>query len=232
MHIRAEPGQVAPLVLLPGDPGRAEFIAENYLETVQCYNRNRGLLGFTGKYQGNLVSVQTTGMGAPSAAIVIEELINLGAGSLVRIGSCGALSPELEPGDLVLVQGAVSLDGTSRQYLDGKSYVPLPDWKLTLAIYQEAQAQGIDLRVGPVVCEDAFYAGQVAGSTFWPELGVIAAEMESSALFLLGQLRRVFTASLLTVANRVGEPHVNDQAAFQAGLERMIGLALAALSKE
>ena len=92
--------------------------------------------------------------------------------------------------------------------------------------------KGIDLRVGPVVCEDAFYAGQAAGSTFWPELGVIAAEMESSALFLLGQLRRVPTASLLTVANRVGEPHVNDQAAFQAGLESMIGLALATLSKE
>lgn len=232
MHIRAEPEQVASLVLLPGDPGRAEFIAENYLEAAHCYNRNRGLLGFTGRYQGNLVSVQTTGMGAPSAAIVIEELITLGARSLVRIGSCGTLSPELEPGDLVLVQGAVALDGTTRQYLDGKSYVPLPDWKLTLAMYQEAVAQGIDLRVSPVVCEDAFYAGQAAGSTFWPELGVLAAEMESSALFLLGQLRSVPTASLLTVANRVGEPHVDDEVAFQAGLERMIGLTLAVLTKE
>jgi purine-nucleoside phosphorylase len=232
MHIRAEPEQVASLVLLPGDPGRAEFIAENYLEAARCYNRNRGLLGFTGRYQGNLVSVQTTGMGAPSAAIVIEELITLGARSLVRIGSCGTLSPELEPGDLVLVQGAVALDGTTRQYLDGKSYVPLPDWKLTLAMYQEAVAQGINLRVSPVVCEDAFYAGQAAGSTFWSELGVLAAEMESSALFLLGQLRSVPTASLLTVANRVGEPHVDDEVAFQAGLERMIGLTLAVLTKE
>lgn len=228
MHIRAEPGQIAHLVLLPGDPGRAELIATNYLEDVRCYNRNRGLLGFTGSYQGTSISVQTTGMGSPSAAIVIEEVVSLGARVLLRIGSCGTLSPDLVPGDLVLVQGALSHEGTTRHYLDGKSYLPVPDWDFALAIYQQAQAAGINLRVGPVISEDAFYAGQTESSV-WAQLGIIAAEMESSALFLLGQLRAVKTASLLTVANRVGEPQINDELAFRAGLERMISLALTTL---
>ena len=120
IHVRAHPGDVAERVLLPGDPGRAEWIAKTFLQNPRRYNDHRGLWGYTGLYKGVPVSVQTTGMGTPSAAIVVEELVRLGARVLVRVGTAGAASSDLAPGELIVAQGAVPLDGTTRQYLEGR----------------------------------------------------------------------------------------------------------------
>jgi purine-nucleoside phosphorylase len=136
IHVRGKPGEVAERVLLPGDPGRAEWIAKTFLQDPVLYTSHRGLLGYTGRYKGVPVSVQTTGMGAPSASIVAEELIGLGARVLLRVGTCGAVDEGLAPGDLVIAQGAVPLDGASRQYLEGRPYAPLPDAGLFVALWR------------------------------------------------------------------------------------------------
>ena len=142
IHVRAHPGDVAERVLLPGDPGRAEWIAKTFLQNPRRYNDHRGLWGYTGLYKGVPVSVQTTGMGTPSAAIVVEELVRLGARVLVRVGTAGAASSDLAPGELIVAQGAVPLDGTTRQYLEGRPYAPVPDPEVFRALWRRAEALG------------------------------------------------------------------------------------------
>lgn len=227
MHVRAEPGLVAPRVLLPGDPGRAEWIARTYLEGAALYNTHRGLLGYTGRYKGVPVSVQATGMGAPSAAIVVEELIQLGARVLVRVGTCGAVESGLEPAELVVVQGAVPLDGTTRQYLEGLPYAPVPDLEVFLALLRSARALGVPHRAGLVATEDAFYATPEKARA-WAAYGVLAFEMEASALFLIAKMRRVRAGAVLTVSNRVGDSDVVPPEVLQEGVRRMTEVALEA----
>ena len=122
IHLRAEPGDYAPAVLLPGDPLRARSVAQEFLDDVRQVNGERGMLGFTGTYEGTPVSVQATGMGCPSAAIVIEELVQLGAERLIRIGTCGGLQPDLELGDTIVALSAVPADGTARAYTQGEPH--------------------------------------------------------------------------------------------------------------
>ncbi|WP_243091363.1 purine-nucleoside phosphorylase, partial [Thermus neutrinimicus] len=208
IHVRARKGEVAERVLLPGDPGRAEWIATTFLEEPRLYTSYRGLLGFTGRYRGVPVSVQTTGMGAPSASIVAEELVGLGARVLLRVGTCGAVDEGLSPGDLVIVQGAVPLDGTTRQYLQGRAYAPVPDAELFRALWKRTEHRGYPYHVGLVATEDAFYATTLEGAKAWAQLGVLAFEMEASALFLLGKMRKVRAGAILTVSNRIGDPEL------------------------
>ncbi|WP_117237303.1 phosphorylase family protein [Thermus sediminis] len=229
IHVRGRPGEVAERVLLPGDPGRAEWIAKTFLEDPVLYTANRGLLGFTGRFQGVPVSVQTTGMGAPSASIVAEELIGLGARVLLRVGTCGALDAALAPGDLVIPQGAVPLDGATRQYLEGRPYAPVPDPGLFLALWRGAEALGYPHHVGLVATEDAFYATTPEGAGAWSRLGVLAFEMEASALFLLGKMRGVRAGAILAVSNRIGDPELAREEVLWEGVRRMVEVALRAL---
>ncbi len=229
IHLRAQPAQVAPRVLLPGDPGRAEWIAQNFLEEPVLYNTHRGLLGFTGRYKGVSVSVQTTGMGAPSAAIVAEELIGLGARVLLRVGTCGAVPGGPPPGYLVLAQGAVPLDGASRQYLGGLPYAPVPDFLLLKALWAKAQALGYPAEVGLIATEDAFYATTPAKAQELAQFGVLAYEMEASVLFLLGKMRKVRTGAILAVSNRIGDPELAPEEVLKEGVRRMVEVALEAL---
>ena len=229
IHVRGKPGEVAERVLLPGDPGRAEWIAKTFLEDPVLYTSNRGLLGFTGRYQGVPVSVQTTGMGAPSASIVAEELIGLGARVLLRVGTCGAVDEGLAPGDLVIPQGAVPLDGATRQYLEGRPYAPVPDPGLFLALWKGAEALGYPHHVGLVATEDAFYATTPEGARAWSRYGVLAFEMEASALFLIGKMRGVRAGAILTVSNRIGDPELAPEEVLKEGVRRMVEVALRAL---
>ncbi|RTH18246.1 purine-nucleoside phosphorylase [Thermus scotoductus] len=182
IHVRGKQGEVAERVLLPGDPGRAEWIAQTFLEEPRLYTSHRGLLGFTGRYRGVPVSVQTTGMGAPSASIVAEELVSLGARVLLRVGTCGAVDEGLSPGDLVIAQGAVSLDGATRQYLEGRPYAPVPDAELFRALWKQAEQRGYPHHVGLVATEDAFYATTPEGAKAWAQFGLLAFEMEATPL--------------------------------------------------
>ncbi len=229
LHVRARPDDLAPFVLLPGDPGRAEYIAANFLDDVTTYNTYRSLLGFTGSYKGLPVSVQTTGMGCPSASIVAEELVQLGARVLVRVGTSGAVDPALSPADLLVVQGAVPLDGTTRQYLENKPYAPIPSWPVLKALEQAAATSGNPHHVGLIATEDAFYATNPESARSWNRFGVMAFEMEAAALFLIAKMRGVHAGALLTVSNQIGDTEFIEEEVLRQGVHRMIETALEGL---
>ncbi|MBB6097643.1 purine-nucleoside phosphorylase [Deinobacterium chartae] len=226
IHLRTEAEKVAPYVLLPGDPGRARWIAETYLEAPELYNDHRGLLGFTGTYKGVRVSVQTTGMGCPTTAIVAEELIRLGARYLLRVGTCGAATPRLNPADLVIAQAAVPNDGTTRQYLGGAPYAPIASFELVEAGVASARAAGIPHHVGLIMTEDAFYASTPEHARLWASRGVLGFEMEASALFLVAAMRGVHAGCMVTVSNDIGDPQLVAPEVLQEGVRRMTEASL------
>ncbi len=228
IHIHAEPGEVAPYVLLPGDPKRARFIAENFFDKPEMYSDHRGLLGFTGTYKGVPVSVQTTGMGCPTTAIVVEELIRLGAKTLVRVGTAGVINREVEPGDLIVATGSVPNDGTTRQYLNGATYAPVPDHSVVSALTAAAAQEDRNMHVGLIQTEDAFYATTPEHVADLEARGVLGIEMEASVLFLLGKLRGVRTGCALVASNRIGDSQLVAQEVLQAGISSMTGVALEA----
>lgn len=227
IHIRAQPGEVAPVVLLPGDPGRATRAAER-LDGARCYNEFRGLLGYTGTYKGTAVSVQTTGMGAPSAAIVVEELAQLGATIVIRIGTCGGTRPDIQPTDLIVATAACPLDGTTRQYLGGDAYAPAATFRVVRALVSAAQAAGVRHHAGPVATEDALYSVTPGWAETWAERGVLAQEMEASAIFTVAALRGLEAGCVLTVSNSAGQHERLTDSGLQPAIDGMIGVALEA----
>ncbi len=229
LHVRTQSDKVAPFVLLPGDPGRAQYIADAFLEDVSVYNTYRSLLGFTGRYKGLPVSVQTTGMGCPSASIVSEELIQLGAKVLLRVGTSGAVDPSLKPADLLVVQGAVPLDGTTRQYLEGRPYAAIPSWPVLQAMVKAAAASGEPHHVGLIATEDAFYATSPEIAREWSRYGVMAFEMEAASIFLIAKMRGVHAGALLTVSNQIGDSQFVEESLLKRGVHRMIETALEGL---
>lgn len=232
LHIRAKQGEVAPLVLLPGDPDRASFIAETFLENPVCYNSYRQLLGYTGTYKGKRVSVQTTGMGCPSAAIVVEELIRLGAKQLIRVGTSGIISQAIKPTELIVAMSSVAKDGTTKMYLKGESYAPTASFKVTKALAEAAEkharAQGSKHYVGLIQTEDAFYATLPEDVARLAEQGVLAVEMEASVLFLLGKLRNVETGCMLVASNYIGDAQFVSPEDLQRAVSNMIEITLEA----
>src|ERR671918_70649 len=149
LHLRAEAGDYAPLVLLPGDPNRARRISERFDNgSARQVNEHRGLLGFTGTYRGTPVSVQTSGMGTPSLSIVVEELLRLGVTRLLRVGACGGIAAGLKTGDLVIATAACPVDGATATYLHGEPYAPAADFALTRALVDAADETGTPVHTG------------------------------------------------------------------------------------
>jgi DeoD family purine-nucleoside phosphorylase len=235
IHLRAEPGDYAEAVLLPGDPMRAKYIAETYLDDVTQVNEERGLFGYTGTFNGKPVSVQTTGMGCPTAAIVIEELIQLGATRFLRVGTCGGLRTDLQLGDLVVPLSAVPADGTARQYVGDEPHAPTPSWELVHAAVHSAKELGLPVRVGPIVSTDTFYDPDLDRHSRWSARGNLAVEMEAAVLFTITALRGLQSAALLTVSDYAvhGEAvsRISD-ADLRAAVDRMTELALATVTAD
>ncbi len=225
LHVHTDPDRLAPYVLLPGDPGRATFIAETFFDEPELTTDYRGLLGYTGHYRGVPVSVQTTGMGCPSLAIVVEELIRLGARTLVRVGTAGVVATSVTPGELIVADAAVPGDGTTRQYLGGRPYATAPTFEATRALVDASAGHG-GAHVGLIQTEDAFYATRPEDVPALAERGVLAIEMEAAALFLLGRLRSVRTGCMLVASNRIGDPSFVDPEVLRSGVERMVRSAL------
>jgi purine-nucleoside phosphorylase len=185
-HISATPGQVAPRVLMPGDPLRAKWIAETFLDDATCYSQVRGMLGYTGTYHGEPVSVQGSGMGMPSISIYVHELFSeYDVASVVRVGSCGALSPGLGLRDLVLASGACTDSATNRVRFEGLDYAPVADFDLLRAAYDAATAKqlSVQTKVGLVLSSDSFYSPRPELASRMGDYGVLAIEMEASALY-------------------------------------------------
>ncbi len=184
-------------MLLPGDPGRALSLAQMLLEEPRMFNHNRGLWGYTGSAaDGALLTIQSTGMGGPSAAIVIAELCELGARRFIRVGTCGAVAPSLAFGDLVVATEALAEDGTSRALGAGGSIAGSAE--LVQALVQAAGERAV---AGPVVSSDLFYDGPEDRELRWRERGALAVEMETATLFALAARRGVAAASLLAVSD-------------------------------
>jgi DeoD family purine-nucleoside phosphorylase len=228
IHIRAEPGDYAEAVLLPGDPLRAKYIAETYFEGAEQRNTERGLLGYTGTYKGKPISVQGTGMGCPSATIVFEELIQLGAKKLIRVGTCGGLQPSHALGDLVVAISAVPADSTAMHLVGNEPHCPTASWGLVHEAVHVAKHSDTDLHVGPIVSSDLFYNPDEGQYERWSARGVLAVEMEAAALFTLAAIRGVQSACFLTVSDIVVEgtfTRISDEE-LRAAVDRMTKLAL------
>jgi DeoD family purine-nucleoside phosphorylase len=233
IHIRAEPGDYAEACLIPGDPLRAKYVAETFLEAAEQKNWERGMLGYTGTFNGRPVSVQATGMGCPSAAIVIEELVHLCVNRLLRIGTCGGLQPDLRLGDLIVAVSAVAADSTA-QHLVGEPHAPTADWQLVHGAVHAAKELGRPVRVGPIVSSDLFYNPDDGQYRRWSERGILAVEMEAAVLFTLGALRKVKTGCLLTVSDVVVEGEfvrISDEE-MRAAVDQMTELALGTVTAD
>jgi DeoD family purine-nucleoside phosphorylase len=234
IHLRASPGDYAHACLLPGDPLRARYIAETYLENVVQVNEERGLLGYTGTHEGTRVSVQGTGMGCPGATIVFEELIQLGVQKLLRVGTCGGLQPHHRLGDTIVAISAVPADSTAMHLVGNEPHCPTASWELIHGAVHVAKEVGQPVHVGPIVSSDLFYNPDDGQYERWSRRGVLAVEMEAAALFTLGALRGVQTGCLLTVSDIVvdGEfTRISDEE-LRAAVDRMTRIALATVTAE
>jgi DeoD family purine-nucleoside phosphorylase len=228
IHLRAEPGDYAEACLLPGDPLRAKYIAETYLTDVTQVNEERGLLGYTGLWEGKRVSVQGTGMGCPGATIVFEELIQLGVKRLLRVGTSGGLQPDHALGDLIVALTAVPADATASHMVGNEPHCPTASWELIHEAVHVAKHADEPVRVGPIVSSDLFYNPDGGQYERWSKRGILAVEMEAAALFTVGALKGVQTGCLLTVSDIVVEGEfvrITDEE-LRAAVDRMTRIAL------
>ncbi|MDQ3669156.1 MAG: DeoD-type purine-nucleoside phosphorylase [Actinomycetota bacterium] len=234
IHVRAQPGDYAEACLLPGDPLRAKYIAETFLDDVEQKNSERGMLGYTGTFEGRPVSVQSTGMGCPSAGIVIEELAQLGVKRLLRVGTCGGLQPDLQLGDLIVAISAVPADSTATHYVGGEPHAPTADWELIHGAVHAAKELGRRVRVGPIVSSDVFYDPDGDRARRWSDRGILGVEMEAAVLFTLGALRKVQAGCLLTVSDVIVEGEFTriSDAELKAAVDQMTELALSTVTAD
>lgn len=226
-HIAAEEGAFAKTVLMPGDPLRARFIAENYLKNAVLVNNVRGVQGYTGEYEGKRVSVMASGMGMPSIGIYSYELFHFyGVDSIIRVGSAGAISPKLRVRDIILGMGACTDGDYARQFRLPGSFAPIASWRLLDAAVRKAKALGIEPHIGNILSSDLFYDD--SGSTLqWQKMGVLAVEMESAALYMNAARAGKEALSILTVSDSLTTGEATSAEERQSSFTRMMELALA-----
>jgi purine-nucleoside phosphorylase len=204
-HIGAMPGEIAPRVLLPGYPLRAKWIAETYLDDATCYSSVRNMFGFTGEYKGSLVSIQGSGMGMPSASIYAHELLSeYGVTSLIRVGSCGALTTDIALRDVIAASSSCTDSAMNRVRFDGLiDFAPVADFGLLRTAVDVAASRGIPLRVGQVFAADSFYSDRPDLYDKLAAYGVLAVEMESAGLYTIAAKFRARALTILTVSDHL-----------------------------
>ncbi|WP_026677509.1 purine-nucleoside phosphorylase [Fictibacillus gelatini] len=204
VHIQAKQGEIAENILLPGDPLRAKHIAETYLENVTCYNNVRGMLGFTGTYHGQRVSVQGTGMGVPSISIYVNELIReYGVKNLIRVGTCGAIQNEVNVRDCIIAMTACTDSNMNRQTFPGFDFAPCANFDLFKKAYETGIEKGLNVRAGNVLTSDVFYRESMEPVKKLADYGVLAVEMETAALYTLAAKYGVNALFILTVSDHI-----------------------------
>lgn len=232
VHIEAEPGQIAPSILLPGDPLRARFIAETLLEDAVCFNEVRGMLGYTGTFQGQPVSVMGTGMGMPTLSIYVHELITeYGVNTLIRVGTCGGLQPGLQIGDLVLPMTSSTNSQVNKLRFGGMDYAPAASFELLHQAYQEARRRSAQVHVGSILSSDTFYEDDPDSWRKWAQYGTLAVEMETNALYTLAAKFQVAALSVLTVSDNLAEGTFSTAEMRERGFPRMAEIALSIIPK-
>jgi purine-nucleoside phosphorylase len=227
IHIGAEPRQVAPTVLLPGDPLRAQFVAETYLKDVEMYNEVRGMLGFTGTWNGVRVSVQGSGMGMPSLAIYANELIrSYGVQRLIRIGSCGSMQATVGVRDLIVAMTASTDSAMNRRRFRGMDFAPAAGWNLLRTAVNAATERSMKLHAGGILSSDTFYQDDPEEWKLWAAYGVLAVEMETNQLYTLAAKHGVEALSLLTVSDSLVSGEELSSEERQSTFHEMVELAL------
>jgi uridine phosphorylase len=238
-HIRCKEGDVGRYVLLPGDPGRATMIAQHF-DQPRLVAQNREYTTYTGSLDGAVVSVTSTGIGCPSTAIAVEELCAIGADTLIRVGTCGAMQNFLRNGDLVIAQAAVRDEGTSAQYIP-ISYPAMAHLDAIHALQAGAREAGARAYTGIVRSGDALYVDLAPQSIplqalsggnaarMWSEARVLCADMESSTLFVVGTIRGLRTGTVLLVVNAIGDPEITQQQGTGNALDPLIRTSIASL---
>ncbi|MBT8184035.1 MAG: purine-nucleoside phosphorylase [Eudoraea sp.] len=220
LHINASTNEVADVVLLPGDPLRAKWIADTYLENAICYNEVRGMLGYTGNYKGKRISVQGSGMGIPSALIYYHELIiEYGAKTLIRVGTAGAYQEDIRLKDIVLAVSASTTSGINKRHFEHGSYAPAADFELLMKAANYAKKNNIAFKAGNVLSSDQFYEQDPQYYKKWAEYGVLCAEMESAGLYTIASKHKVKALSILTISDSL----VNNTSCTSMERERTFG---------
>ena len=227
IHICAKKGDIADIVFLPGDPLRAKFVAENFLEDPKLYNSVRGMLGYTGYYNGNRVSVQGTGMGMPSCSIYANELINdFGVKKLVRIGSAGALQKNVNIRDIILALGACTDSSMNQLRFKNQDFSAIADFDLLHQAYHAAKLKNIPVKIGNIFSSDSFYNDHPGNVELFMNYGVLAIEMEASALYTLAAKFGVQALTILTISDHLLTHEATTSEEREKTFSEMVELAL------
>ena len=229
-HIGAASGQIAPHVLMPGDPLRARWIAENFLQDAECYSEVRGMLGYTGTWQGTPVSVQGSGMGMPSISIYLNELFEeYDVQAVTRVGSCGALTPDLQLRDMVIASGACTDSHMNRLTFEGMDYAAVPDFDLMRRAWEAAQGMPVTTKVGLIMSSDSFYHSRPELTQRMVDYGLLAVEMEANALYTLAAKYKRRSLAVCTVSDHIVTGEQTSAAERQETFGHMVEVALAAM---
>jgi purine-nucleoside phosphorylase len=229
-HIAASEGQIAQGILLPGDPLRAKFIAETFLERHERFNDVRNMFGYTGFYHGERVSVMGTGMGMPSLSIYVNELIrDYGVKRLVRVGTCGGLSAEVKVRDVILGMSASTDSAVNKVRFRGMDYAPAPSFRLLYAAYRAAVERKLPVHVGKVVSSDSFYTEDPEQWRLWARFGVLGVEMEAAELYTLAAKYGAEALAVLTVSDHLVSSEDTSPEERERSFGSMVELGLAAL---
>ena len=230
-HLEAKQGDIAESVLLPGDPLRAKHIAEHFLENPVQYSGVRGMLGFTGTYKGQRVSVQGTGMGVPSISIYVHELLeHYRAKRLVRVGTCGSFDEALSIRDVILAMSASTDSAINKLRFGGMDYAPTADFGLLKAAWGAAEKMGVSPAVGNVLTTDTFYHDDPDNWKQWAKFGVLAVEMEAAALYTLAAKFKAQALAVLTVSDNIVKEQQATPEERQTSFNTMINIALEAIT--
>ncbi len=227
VHIEAKKGEIAETILLPGDPLRAKWIAENFLENPKCFNKIRNMLGYTGTYKGKQVSAMGTGMGVPSISIYSHELITeFGVKNLIRVGSAGSYQPNIKLYDVVLAMAASSTSGINELRFGGADYAPTADFGLFMKAIEAARSMDIDIKAGNVLTSDIFYADDFESYKKWSKFGVLCVEMEAAGLYTVAAQHNVNALAILTISDSLvtGERTTSEER--QTAFKDMVEIAL------
>ncbi|RKT27726.1 purine-nucleoside phosphorylase [Roseovarius halotolerans] len=229
IHISARPGDIADTVLMPGDPLRARWAAEQFLDAPRCINETRGMLGYTGTWRGHRVTIHGSGMGMASLSIYANELIrDFGVRTLIRIGSCGGMQPHVKLRDVILAMTASAVSTPSSTILRELNFAPCADWTLLAAAAGAADARGIAPHVGGIYSSDTFYDERPDLNEEMTRHGILAVEMETAELYTLAARHGARALSVLTVSDHLQTGEALDSTARETGFADMVEIALAA----
>lgn len=226
-HLEAKPGEIAESVLLPGDPMRAKWIAETFLQDAVCYNDVRAMLGYTGYYNGKRVSVQGTGMGIPSALIYCHELITeYGVKNLIRVGSAGSYQEEVRLYDIVIAMAASSTSGINNSRFINADYSPTANFDLFMKAALYAREHKIPIKAGNVLSADEFYEDDRNNYKKWAEFGVLCVEMEAAGLYTIAAKHNVRALAILTISDSLVSGRRTSQDERERTFRTMVEIAL------